>query len=35
MMRDMSLRDYVEFVLANGGPKALRKICKIVEERSG
>lgn len=34
MMRDLSLRDYVEFVLANGGPKALRKVCKIVEDYS-
>ena len=29
-----TLRDYVEFVLANGGPRKLTTVCKIVEDRS-
>jgi hypothetical protein len=34
MIPGKSMRDYVEFVFENGGPVALKKVCKIVEDRS-
>lgn len=34
MISGKSMRDYVEFVFANGGLTALKKVCKIVEDRS-
>lgn len=32
--RGETLRNYAEFVLVNGGPKALKRICTLVENRS-